>query len=62
MPEPKVKPVPLTLADIQARVAEAKAKQAAAPPRALVPGDWAGALQAISNLQARLNKLETPAK
>lgn len=58
LPEPKVKPEPVTMEHINARVKEAKAKQAAAPPRPLQTGDWVGALQAISNLQARVNTLE----
>lgn len=57
-PEPKVKGDVLSVEDIKQRVAEAKARQAALPPPALRPGDWNGALQAITNLQARIAQLE----
>lgn len=57
-PEPKVKGDVLSVEDITKRVAEARAKQLALPPPPLRPGDWNGALQAITNLQARIAQLE----
>lgn len=58
---PKAIGTPLTVADIQERVAEAKTRVAAAPPSAIRAGDWGAVIAKLNDLEklkARVKALE----
>lgn len=49
---------PLTKEDVDRRVAEARAAQAAKPLPPLAAGDWQGIIRKINQIDARVSALE----